>query len=66
MRVEANRRFQDPWVALQVAGFRRDPVQIKGVGNDDLIRLKSSVAMREKEMLVTTKTCACQKRAHIN
>ena len=30
LRVGPNRRFRDPWFALQVAGFRRAPLQIQG------------------------------------
>ena len=37
LTVGANRRFQDPWFALQVAGFRRAPVQLKGIENGGLI-----------------------------
>jgi len=37
LRAGPNRRFRDPWFALQVAGFRRAPVQIKGIGKGHLI-----------------------------
>ena len=36
-RLGANRHFRDPWSALQVAGFWRAPVQIKGIEKGDQI-----------------------------
>ena len=32
----SNRRFRDPWFALQVAAFRRAPVQINEIEKGDL------------------------------
>ena len=37
--VGANRRFRDPWFAVQVAGFRRASVQNKGFEKADLVRV---------------------------
>ena len=46
LRVGAHRRFRDHWLALQVAGFRRAPVESKGIEKDDLIRLYGQVVAR--------------------
>ena len=46
LRVGAHRRFRDHWLALQVAGCRRAPVENKGNKTDDLIRFCGLVAPR--------------------
>ena len=54
----SNRRFRDPWFALQVAAFRRAPVQIKRIEKGDLVRLRRQATAGHTvllEALVRTK-----------
>ena len=45
LRVGPNRRFRDPWFALQVAGFWRAAVQIQVLEKVDVVPLSGLVGV---------------------
>jgi len=66
LSVGVNRRFRDPWCALQVAGFRRASVQIKEIERGGLIRLGGLVGRREgagRFSLCRRKSAACREKS---
>jgi len=56
-RTGATRRFRDPLLALQVARFRRAPVQIRGIKQTDLKRLGGLVVPGGACNLTRTSIC---------